>query len=174
MADQDDLKTLFGIALAFLVHLGDQRAGRVEHRQGPVGRSILDRLGDAVGAENGNRTVRNFVQLLDEAGALGGEFTHDPFVVHNLVAHIDRRSVTIQRLLHDLDRALDSGAEAARLGEDYSHRKLPSGSTETFEAVCLSWSSYRKPFECLDKSIHRHKGPVVRSERVEPLGAFGR
>ena len=124
MADQDDLEALFGIALAFLVHLGDQRTGRVEHRQGAVGRGILDRLGDAVGAEDGDRAVGDLVQLLDEPGALGGEFLHDPLVVDDLVAHIDRRPVALERLLDDLDRALDAGAEAARLGEDDLHREL--------------------------------------------------
>ena len=33
MADQDDLAALVGVALALDMHLGDQRAGRVDHRQ---------------------------------------------------------------------------------------------------------------------------------------------
>ena len=38
MADEDDLAPLPGIALAFAVDLGDERAGRVDHAQFAVGR----------------------------------------------------------------------------------------------------------------------------------------
>ena len=38
MADQDDLAALGGVALALVVHLGDQRAGGVDHRQAALAR----------------------------------------------------------------------------------------------------------------------------------------
>jgi hypothetical protein len=34
--------------------------------------------------------------------------------MHNLMPHIDRRAVTIDRAFNDLDRAVDPGAKAAR------------------------------------------------------------
>ncbi len=37
-------------------------------------------------------------------------------VVHDLVPHIDRGAEFLERPLDDLDRPLDAGAEAARLG----------------------------------------------------------
>jgi hypothetical protein len=41
--------------------------------------------------------------------------------VHDLVTHVDRRPVELERLFHDLDGALDAGAEAAGLGQDNAH-----------------------------------------------------
>ena len=41
----------------------------------------------------------------------------DEPVVHDLVAHVDRRAELRERLLDDRDRAVDAGAEAARIGE---------------------------------------------------------
>jgi hypothetical protein len=40
-------------------------------------------------------------------------------VVDDLVADIDRRAEARKRAFDDLDGADDTGAEAARLGEDY-------------------------------------------------------
>jgi hypothetical protein len=37
-------------------------------------------------------------------------------VVHDFVAHVDRRAELDQRALDDLDGALDAGAEAAGIG----------------------------------------------------------
>ena len=42
-------------------------------------------------------------------------------VVDDLVAHVDRRAVEGQRLLDDLDGALDPGAETARTGQQDLH-----------------------------------------------------
>jgi len=46
MADQDQGAALPDIALALIVHLGDQRTGRVEDRQVAGGGFVLDALGD--------------------------------------------------------------------------------------------------------------------------------
>ena len=45
----------------------------------------------------------------------------DEPVVHDLVAHVDRRAELRERLLDDRDRAIDAGAEAARIGEQDLH-----------------------------------------------------
>src|SRR3546814_8480400 len=42
-------------------------------------------------------------------------------VVHDFVAHVDRRAERLDRTLDDLDRAVDAGAEAAGIGEDDVH-----------------------------------------------------
>jgi len=69
--DQDDLATLVGIALALDVHFRDQRAGRVDDRQPPVRRALLDRAGDPMRAENGDGALRDFVDFVDEMRTLG-------------------------------------------------------------------------------------------------------
>jgi hypothetical protein len=42
-------------------------------------------------------------------------------VVHDFVAHIDRRAVFLQGALDDLDGADDAGTETARLSENNPH-----------------------------------------------------
>ncbi len=125
MADQNELAALADIALALVMHLGDQRAGRVQDRQRAGGGFFLDAFGDPMGAENGDRIRRHFGQVLDEAGAFGLEALHHMLIVHDLVAHIDRRAVFLQRPFDDLDGAHDTGAETARLGEYHFHQDLP-------------------------------------------------
>ena len=68
-------------------------------------------------AEHQRRTGRHFGQVLDEDRALGLQVVDDIGVVHDLVAHVDRRAELRQRALDDLDRTVDAGAEAARLGQ---------------------------------------------------------
>ena len=116
------------VALALGVDLGDQRAGRVEHRQAARLRFVDHRLGDAVGAEHRHRAVGNFIQLLDEDGALALELLDHMAVVDDLVADIDGRAEFLERPLDDLDRPDDAGAEAARLSHKNPHpdQFLPS------------------------------------------------
>ena len=118
VADQHDLAALGGVAAALVVHLGDQRAGGVDHRQLPVGGQLLDALGDAMGGEDRHRAGRDLVQLIDEHGAAGAQVLHHVAVVDDLVADVDRRAVLLQRPLDDLDRPLHAGAETAGLGQD--------------------------------------------------------
>ena len=75
-------------------------------------------LGDAVRGED-HRLVglRDFVELLDEDGALRLQAVDDVAVVDDLVADIDRRAEFLERQLDDLDGAVDAGAEAARRAE---------------------------------------------------------
>ena len=68
-----------------------RRAGR--WRRAPASRALLGvidhRLGNAVGAEHGDRAVGNFVQFLDEMSALFLQRIDHMPVVHDFVAHID-------------------------------------------------------------------------------------
>ena len=122
MADQNKPAPLRDVALALIVHLGDQRAGGVEHRQLALRRFLLDALGDAMGAEDGDRVRWNLGKVLDEMRALGLEALDDVLVVHDLVAHIDRRTVFLQGALDDLDGADHAGAKSARLSEYDLHQ----------------------------------------------------
>jgi len=99
------------------MHLGDQRAGGVEDVEAALGRLAAHRLADAVGAEHQGRAGRHLGQVFDEDRALGLQVIDDIGVVHDLVAHIDGRAELDQRPLDDLDRTIDTGAKAARLGQ---------------------------------------------------------
>ena len=111
-----------------------------------------------MGAENGDGAFGYFVQLFDEARALVLQRIHDMLVVHDLVAHIDRLAILIERLFHDIDGAHDSGTEAARLGKNNSHvRSLFLGP--------WSWAdSGQKAFTALQHSHFRLSG-----QRLQPL-----
>ena len=124
VADQDQGAALSDVALALVVDLGHQRAGRVEHRDVACGGLLLDRLCDAMGAEDRHRIGRHLGKVLDEARALGLQALDHMAVVDDLVAHVDRRTVFLQRALDDLDRAHDAGAKTSGLGENDLHVRL--------------------------------------------------
>ena len=65
---------------------------------------------------------RDLGEVLDEMRALGLQAFHHVLVVHDLVTHIDRRPILLQRPLDDLDGADDAGAESARLSEYDLHQ----------------------------------------------------
>lgn len=115
VADHDDLETLGAHLRHFDVHLGHQRAGRIEHAQPARLGCLADGARHAVRAEDDRAAHRHVVQLLHEHRTLAAQIAHHVGVVHDLVAHIDGRTEPLQRALDDLDRAIHAGAEAARL-----------------------------------------------------------
>ena len=74
-----------------------------------------------MGAEYRDRQRRYFAQILDEDGALVLQAFDHVFIMDDLVPHIDRRAVFLERAFHDLDRAHDAGAEATRLRQINFH-----------------------------------------------------
>src|SRR5262245_58191710 len=59
VADENEHATLGDVALTLVVHLRDQRAGRIEHGQLTSGRLVHYALGNAVGAEDGYGALRH-------------------------------------------------------------------------------------------------------------------
>ena len=133
VADHDELVALARELGDLDVHLVDERAGRVEDREAARGRLLAHRLRHAVGAEDERRAGRHVGEVLDEDRALLLEVVDDVGVVDDLVADVDRRAELVQRALDDLDRAIDAGAEAARLGEDdfFEHHGRSGGHYRT-------------------------------------------
>ena len=131
MADEDEHAALADIALALIVDFADQRTGGVQHGQAALLRFFLHAARHAVGAEHRHGVGRNLGQVFDEARALGFERFDHALVVHDLVAHIDRRPVFLQRAFHDLDRAHDACTKSARLSQNHLH---PSCSILIFRA----------------------------------------
>ena len=127
MADQHDLPPLPGVAAALVVHLGDQGAGGIDHRQPALGRQGFDALRHPVGREHGHGARRHVVQLIDEDGAAGAQVFHDIAVVHDLVTDVDRRAILLECALDDFDGPFDPGAKTPRLGQDDTHHvaKVP-------------------------------------------------
>ena len=75
----------------------------------------LDLSRNAVRAEYDRGAVRDFGQFLDEDRADFAQAIHDVLVVNHFVAHVDRRPEQPDRPFNDVDRPVDSGAEAARI-----------------------------------------------------------
>src|SRR5712691_2006822 len=115
MADQDQRPSFRHVALALIVDLGHQRAGGIEDRQAACGRFLLHAPRHAMGAEYGDGERRDFRQILDEDCALVLQAFDYVFVVHDLVAHIDRRTIFFEGALDDFDCTNDARTKSAGL-----------------------------------------------------------
>ena len=69
--------------------------------------------------EDDRLALRHLGLLVDEDRAARLEVADDVQVVDDLLAHVDRRPVELERLLDRLDGALDPGAVAAGRGEEH-------------------------------------------------------
>ncbi len=73
-------------------------------------------------AEDHGCAVGHFVEFIDEdRAAARRQAVDDETIVHDFVAHVDRRAERFECALDDLDRAIDAGAEAAGVGEQDLH-----------------------------------------------------
>ena len=125
MADEDDVAAALVVDCASrctLVTSG--QVASMAKRLRAVGRR-RHRFGDPVGREDHRGVgIGHLVELADEDCALPLQVFHDVFVVHDLVAHIDRRAMDRERLLDRIDGTDDPGAEAARGAEQDVERRL--------------------------------------------------
>src|SRR5205823_1558996 len=78
------------VATHLRVHLGDQRAGRVDDRQAAPRRRGPDGRGDTVGGQHEGLPLGHLVGLLAEDRATGLQVADDVCVVDDLPAHVDR------------------------------------------------------------------------------------
>ncbi len=122
MADQHHIIALFGVTAALDMHLDHQRAGRVDHVELTIGGHGFNMARNAMGAEHGDRAFGNFVHLGHEHGTARPELLHHMGVVHDLVPHVDRCTMDLQRPLDNLDSADHASAEAARIGHQNLQR----------------------------------------------------
>jgi hypothetical protein len=91
------------------------------HRQAARLGLIDDRLCDAMSTENRHRSIRNFVQVLDEHCSLALERLDHMAIVDNFMTHVDRSAELLQRAIDDVNCPHDTGAKAARLSQKYPH-----------------------------------------------------
>ena len=119
VADEQDLEVVAREAHRLAVHLRHERAGRVDGLQTAIGCRVHDGRRHPVRAEDDVGALGHLVDLLDEDRALALELGHDVDVVHDLLAHVDRRAEALERLLDGDDGAVDAGAVAARRGEQH-------------------------------------------------------
>ena len=82
---------------------------------------LAHRLRYSMSAEYHGIPGRHLVEVLDEDSALRAQIIDHELIVHDFVAHIDRRTVNRQRAFDDFDRAVDTSAETAGFGEKNLH-----------------------------------------------------
>src|SRR5215472_11001794 len=70
------------------------------------------------------RGVGDLIEALDKDRAFRPQAIDDVAVVHDLMAHIDGRTMQGKRALDRVDRPHDPGAEAARRAEQHLQRRL--------------------------------------------------
>ena len=120
VADEQNVVIVAGESLRFLVHLRDQGARRVDRAQVPLGSRVVDGRRHTVRREHEQRSLGNLVGFVDEDHALIFERLDDVAIVDDLLTHVDGCAVLLEGLLDGLDRAVDAGAVAARLGEEHA------------------------------------------------------
>ena len=64
-------------------------------------------------AEDDGGTIGNLIQLFDKDGAFFYQVIDHVTIVHDFMAYVDGRRKYFQRAFHDIDGAVDAGAEAA-------------------------------------------------------------
>src|SRR5205823_2296421 len=99
VADQQDVVVLGREAPRLVVHLGHQRAGRVDGVQPSTLRVAADLGGDAVRGEHHDRAGGHLVYLRHEDGTTPLKRADDMGVVYYLPAYIDRGAELVQRHL---------------------------------------------------------------------------
>ena len=127
VADEHDRVAGGGEAARLDVHLRHERAGRVDRLQAPRPRVLVHARRHAVRGEDGDRALGDLGLAVDEDRAALAQLLDDVLVVDDLLAHVDRRPVALERALDRLDRAIDAGAVAARRGEQDASRWLTDG-----------------------------------------------
>ena len=117
VADEHDRVALGRELLGLDVDLGDQRAGGVDRVQAPLGGVRVHAGGDPVRREHDRRALGHLGLGLDEDRAALAQLLDDVLVVDDLLAHVDRRAVELERALDRLHGSVHARAVAARRGE---------------------------------------------------------
>ena len=155
----------------FDMDLGDERAGGVEYTRGPrASASARTAFEHTVRREHDRAAGRDFVQLLDEHRALRLEVVDDELVVDDLVADVDRRAELRKRLLDDRDRAVDTGAKAAWIGEHDVHQLPRPDGTRPFARRCMKLSMISSAAPIADRAVgdvERRPRPALVVEKQE-------
>ena len=113
MAHQDDVVVFLREAHGLAVHLGHERAGRVNRGEVAGGGGLVDGRGDAVRRKHDAGPLGHLVGLLDEDRAAFSQRLDDELVVDDLLAHVHGRTVELEGLFDDVDGAVHTGAVSA-------------------------------------------------------------
>src|SRR5215218_3493232 len=117
MSDQQDLQVVSGEPPSLMVHLGDQRTRRINSLESALLSLSVDYWRHAVCREHHRRAFWYLIELRDENGAPLLQVFHYVPVVDDLLPHVNRGPVGLQRLLDSDHGAIHTRAIAARCGQ---------------------------------------------------------
>ena len=123
VTDQNNLPSPFCVSDGFGMYLGHQWARSVNAGELFL-ISLFSNFGaHSVGTEHENRSGGDFGNILNEENSSINKALHNVLVVNDLVIHADLLIGTnLKQLIDNVDGHVDTGAEAARIGEDEFHR----------------------------------------------------
>jgi len=110
VTDEQNLDVVAVETLNLAVHLRNQRAGCVNGVETAIIGGLRDRRGDSVRAKDQARTFGNLVDLVHKNGTASFELRHNVHVVHDLLAHVNGRTKTIEGLFDGNHSAVNAGA----------------------------------------------------------------
>ena len=118
VADQNQRVSLPGEPNGLQVDLGDQGTGGVDYLKLLACGQLPDSRGHAVGAEDADRMVRDFLQVVHEDDPTAAQTLHHVLVVDDLVEDVDGRREKVQRAFDHFDGADHSGTEPPGIGQN--------------------------------------------------------
>jgi hypothetical protein len=101
------------MTLGFAMHLGDEWAGGIQVEELAALCLRRHRFRHAMRGKDYTRSIGSLIQLVNEHGTQTFEALDNEAVVDDLMAHIDRRTVFLERQFDNADCPLDTRAEAA-------------------------------------------------------------
>ena len=118
VADEQNVIILRREAPGFVVHLGDERARRIDHLKAALLGIRANVRRDPMGGEHHHRTGRDVRVLVHEHRTALLQGSHHVQVVDDLLADVDGGAVALERHLDRLHGPVDTGTVAAWLGEE--------------------------------------------------------
>ena len=111
VADHHDFESLGNHATHFVVHLGDEGAGRVDRVELVLLGPVPDGGGNAVGGVDENGTLGRVFRFFDEGRAFLAQTVDDVPIVNDFVAYEDGAIALGKGELDDVDGPVDTGTE---------------------------------------------------------------
>ena len=152
MTDEKNMAAASMMDLGLAMHLGHERAGRIDRQQVSHLRIGRYGLGHAMcGKHHRGGSVGYLAQLLHEDRALFLQALDHVFVVHDFVAHIDRCAVDSERLLDRVDGTHDTCAEPRGAQSRIWRRGLLVNSASFLSQIAL----LRARFKSMQQDVRR-------------------
>ena len=114
VADEHDGVALGCVTPGLNVHLGHERARRVDRVQLPLRGALVNGRSNAVRGKNDRRPDRRVGFRLDEDRPAILEVANNVSVVNDLMPNVNRRPVVLERQFNGLDSPFHAGTKPAR------------------------------------------------------------